>query len=444
VGTFDKFDGQHRTLEQIAGKHDTLEGALAAAQKAGLIETPRRGPTGEATPSEPDHQGAWVKNVLGKVYGAPPVPEAPASKPAQPAPAAKVDEWSQIKERTPELDKRAQREYNRVGRKIADIEKQFASLTRAARNEQGKIQPHIQESITKLQAQHTALKAQEASLKAYSRLPKPAPATPAQPPEQPTGKAEAPPAPAPATPAQPASFAPAEGEALADRVRGNPSAQPWERSGADRVRMLAGAVRSPRTPDVDAVAGALEGYAMRPEHLKNEVGRAVDTLGRQALARLDQAGTAALLKQYESRLSSPERRAAEVPPAILDHLRQHAADRPITADVGGSLQDTTVGELLAGGEPRAPFNPTAHVPRLLQAVGQHGGPHNLADLVHVRQSLDDLSPAQQDQVIAAARRLRLVSGSKYEGRQGTTPEQQAAKHGQGDEAIGYLSVRGKK
>jgi len=80
------------------------------------------------------------------------------------------------------------------------------------------------------------------------------------------------------------------------------------------------------------------------------------------------------------------------------------------------------------GKPAA-FQPHAHVAKLVDLVRQHGGRHNLADLVHVRQGLAEhgvADRAQQDAVIREARKQGRVGASNYEGRGGITPEQQRA------------------
>jgi hypothetical protein len=325
VGNFDRFDGQHRTLEHIAGQHDTLEGALAAAQKAGLIETPRRGPTEEATPSEPDQQGAWVKGVLGKVYGAPPVPETPASKPAQPAP---------------------------------------------------------------------------------------------QPPEQPAGKAETPP--------------------RERRERSVPS-RPDLKARIDALPHVPGREKDTRNHGFPVDMQARTGKLPRDEDL--EKAPVVDLPLSDLIAT--QAGVSG--QQLQRKAANPKDSPILV---VRRDGKNYMIDGTHTATLAKLAGKQTVPARVLDYDPAqdravapTPFNPATHVPRLLDAVKQHGGPHNLADLVHVRQSLGDLTPAQQDQVIHAARQQGAVSGSKYEGRQGTTPQQQAAKHGQGDEAIGYLSAK---
>jgi len=65
-------------------------------------------------------------------------------------------------------------------------------------------------------------------------------------------------------------------------------------------------------------------------------------------------------------------------------------------------------------------------------------PHNLADMVDVRQALAGLTRGQQDALVMSARRALLLTGSDYEARYGLTPAQQAARLPDG---TGFLSVR---
>lgn len=93
-----------------------------------------------------------------------------------------------------------------------------------------------------------------------------------------------------------------------------------------------------------------------------------------------------------------------------------------------------------------PFDAGAHVEGAVAAVRQHGGAHNLASLVHVRQALAHLSREQQDTVLNEARRRGLVTASALESARNHTPEEFAALHAaalpDGDRTrLGFLSIR---
>lgn len=127
--------------------------------------------------------------------------------------------------------------------------------------------------------------------------------------------------------------------------------------------------------------------------------------------------------------------------AILAELV--AAGRVEGSDTGGYR--LAQGKPGGAGEPAVQpdaFDLDAATSSLLAAVRHHGGPHNQADLADVRQSLANLSRAQQDAVITHARRRGLLTASAYEGREGLSERQRAAAlHEEGSHSLGYLGVR---
>jgi hypothetical protein len=67
--TYSPYNGTHQLLQDIAGSHDTLAGALAEAERQGLIDTRQRSPQSDVSPLQRDRQGEWVRRVLGEAYG---------------------------------------------------------------------------------------------------------------------------------------------------------------------------------------------------------------------------------------------------------------------------------------------------------------------------------------------------------------------------------------
>jgi hypothetical protein len=67
--TYSKYNGTHQLLQDIASSHDTLAGALAEAERQGLIDTRQRSPQSDVSPLQRDRQGEWVRRVLGQAYG---------------------------------------------------------------------------------------------------------------------------------------------------------------------------------------------------------------------------------------------------------------------------------------------------------------------------------------------------------------------------------------
>jgi hypothetical protein len=89
--TYSRYNGTHQLLQDIAGKHDTLAGALAEAERQGLIDTRQRSPQTDVSPLQRDRQGEWVRRVLGQAYGEKEAPK------AQPQPKPKP-----VRDRVPE------------------------------------------------------------------------------------------------------------------------------------------------------------------------------------------------------------------------------------------------------------------------------------------------------------------------------------------------------
>jgi hypothetical protein len=67
--TYSQYNGTHQLLQDIASKHDTLAGALAEAERQGLIDTRQRSSQTDVSPLQRDRQGEWVRRVLEQAYG---------------------------------------------------------------------------------------------------------------------------------------------------------------------------------------------------------------------------------------------------------------------------------------------------------------------------------------------------------------------------------------
>lgn len=93
-------------------------------------------------------------------------------------------------------------------------------------------------------------------------------------------------------------------------------------------------------------------------------------------------------------------------------------------------------------QPASP-SPDAHK-HVLDAVAALGGQYNMAPMLDVRKHMAGAGladKAAQDAAITAAMRAGHITGSKFEGRFGITPEERAALHGSGEDELGYLHLK---
>ena len=168
------------------------------------------------------------------------------------------------------------------------------------------------------------------------------------------------------------------------------------------------------------------------------MGKAVEA----TIAKASPAERAAIAQQMAGRIAD-HNHGNLLDPGIAAALTRHAGDASVTAVTGRGRIKGTVGELLKSSGTGTP--PAEHVQAVVNAVNAHKGQYNQADLVNVRQHLasNGISDrGQQDAAINQARRTAGIAAAGYEGRQGITPAQQAARiPEEGGHGVGYLAIR---